>query len=95
MAKRVEAKDIQAALEAVPVATEAGFVGGSKNVGPQPLPQLADQVQCMAGKKLKRNVSVVRNGREFYFKAGTAWEEIAEQYKTGLGKVNFLAGDFE
>lgn len=97
MAKnQVSIKDVQEALKASPVSTEAGFAGGEvKSVGPQKILPLKNEIKDLTGKKLKRDVSVFRNGKEFSFKKGTAWEAIAEQYKTGLGRVNFSAEDFE
>lgn len=95
MAKKVEIKDVKEAIKGTALATEAGFSDGSKqNVGPQPVAPLASEIYDMKGKKLNKDFVVVRNGKEFAFKKGTAWEDIPAHFKNGLGRINFSANDF-
>lgn len=96
MAKKVDIKDVKEALAGTAIKTEVAFADGSKAVvGPQPVFPLNSEIVDMTGKKLKKQFVVVRNGKEFSFEKGTKWEDIPAHFKSGLGRINFSAEDFE
>lgn len=96
MGNKVSANDVKEALAANPVATTIGTADGSRqNITPQGAPALNSEIYDMSGKKLKCDFVVIRNGKEFAFKKGTAWEAIADEYKKGRGQIFFNPADFE
>lgn len=96
MGNKVSVKDVKEALQANPVATTVGLADGSRqSVAPQGAPALNGEIYDLSGKKLKNDFSVVRNGKVFEFKKGTAWEAIAVEFKKGRGQIQFNPADFE
>ena len=96
MGNKVSVQDVKEALAAKPVATTVGLANGSRqSVEPQGAPALKSEIYDLSGKKLKRDFIVIRNGKDFAFKKGTAWEAIADESKKGRGQMNFDPADFE
>ena len=90
------AEEINLALGAEVVDSEIRLKDGSiKNVAGSAVVPFGETFISFAGKKLKRDFSVIRGGRQILFKAGTTWEEIPSHYKAGFTKINFPPDIFE
>jgi len=52
-------------------------------------------VVSFVGKKLNKQISVVRNRVNIVFEKGTTWESIGSQYKVGPETISWQEKDFE
>lgn len=52
-------------------------------------------IHVLAGKKLKRQISVVRDRKNIVFEKGTTWESISSLYKIGPEAMQWDEKDFE
>lgn len=93
----VEVDDINAVLKADKVDSSIDVDGKGKilvkrNNIVMPNGQI---IVSFSGKKLKKQISVVRNRVNIVFEKGTTWESIGSQYKVGPETIEWKEKDFE